>query len=142
MTLEYETAIRNEIENWPGVSVTFGLRSKHGQAVLDYQGNSRFVVLPLSPSDSARGAKNSIADVRRECRALGASRLVSSSSAAPREYRKPTPKPRRDIMVERAPVKANPFDLLAQIKFSPPPKRGVPRLIDAIRAFFTRKTGA
>ena len=64
-----------ELTRWPGVEHTLvcGTRGAHPRLVLSYQGRSRFVVMPGSPSDRRVGL-NVRADVRRELATLGARR--------------------------------------------------------------------
>lgn len=120
--MDYETTIRDELENWPGVGVTFSTRSKHGQAVLSYGGRSRFVVIPHTPGDGRRGARNAIRDVRKELAELGAQRAMTEQ-AQPRRRKAPKrAAPARPMKVERAPVKADPFAVLATIKVAEPPR--------------------
>lgn len=69
---EYAEAISREVEKHPGVAVEFSSRSKHKQAILTFEGRSRFVMLPSSPGKSHRGINNQLRDVRRELRNLGA----------------------------------------------------------------------
>lgn len=69
---EHSRAIEHEIALWPGVGVRFGARRKHREATLSYQGRERFVMYCSSPSDSRRGLKIKIAEVRRTLKELGA----------------------------------------------------------------------
>lgn len=112
----YEDAIEHELRNWPGVEAEFGRRAKHRQVILRFGGRSRFVVYPDSPSDH-RGCRNNIIDIRKECASLGAERSRPEKVA---RRRKTAPRPRvqrHDWMdrIERAPVKPDPFAILAQI---------------------------
>lgn len=124
MSHAYEDVIRREVSAWPGAAVAFSMRSRHAQAVLSYGSESRFVVLPATPSDGRRGALNSLADVRRELVRLGAARRVEQRSA---KHRKATPRvyraPLRDI--EAAPLRANPFAALAVYVPAAPPRQPV-----------------
>jgi hypothetical protein len=70
---EYREA---ELKNWPGVSVSEVRRgSKADRVYLAYNGKSRFVSFPHSPSDSRTGPRNHVQDVRRVLRELGAQRV-------------------------------------------------------------------
>lgn len=143
MTEQYETLIREEVSNWPGASVKFELRSKHAQAVVQYGGSSRFVVIPASPSDSARGARNSLPHVRRELMALGASRRPKP--IAQRKPRSDAPRPQRQVLahIERAPVKLNPFEALAGMVVTQPaaPLSFWQRMVSKARAFRAKIQG-
>lgn len=115
----YERVIREELAYWPGVAVEFGRRSKHRAATFHFAGSTRFVVYPDSPSDARRGHLNSLADVRKELAALGAERLERRPwlrKRGPRviSHRMPN-RPDWASRIERAPVKPNPFDVLAHI---------------------------
>lgn len=69
---EHSRAIEREVAQWPGVTLRFGNRRKHREAVLMYQDRERFVMYCSSPSDSRRGMKIKIAEVRRVLKELGA----------------------------------------------------------------------
>jgi hypothetical protein len=68
---KYQQGLLREVEQYPGVTATFEQRGKHPAMNLHYRGRHRFVMLPLTPSDGARGFKNTIRDVRKELRNLG-----------------------------------------------------------------------
>lgn len=125
----YEHTIKAELAHWPGVDVEFSDRAKHRQAVFHFRGETRFIVLPASPSDGARGHLNSIRDARKELAALGAERAEKKPRARKRTNRVIGRKmPNAPVWTnrERAPVKVNPFDVLAAVTFAPKPT--VPRL--------------
>lgn len=116
MTIEYETWTRNEVALWSGASVTFGKRAKHREAVISYKGESRFVIFPDSPSDSARGVRNHIACVRRELLRLGAVRAVRRESAALKRPRRGGGY-RREVRVgDPAPVIPDPWRALRPLQ--------------------------
>lgn len=110
----YENTIRDEVEHWPGATVEFSLRAKHAQAVVAFGGKSRFVIIPATPGDGARGASKALPDIRRELRALGAVRAQPNRSPSTRSA---SPRVDRPMLanIERAPVKENPFAILAEM---------------------------
>lgn len=121
---DYERAIRNELDYWPGARVEFSKRAKHAEARLYFGSVSRFVTIPDTPSDR-RGALNSIADVRRELTTLGATRLTRKPSKRKRAGKViGTKRPVREPLqhIERAPVKPDPFAVLAKLVPTPEPR--------------------
>lgn len=66
---EYKKAIKVECARH-GVSCHFDHSKKHGVAVLHHQDQKRKFFFPASPSDTSRGIKNAIADIRRIIRQL------------------------------------------------------------------------
>jgi hypothetical protein len=72
---QLEQMIEAELERYPGVSWHLETRdrSKHKRIVLEFNGQSRFVVIPNSPG-CARGLRNKIGDIRRELNRMGATR--------------------------------------------------------------------
>ena len=120
MAAEYQSAIKSEVEKWPGVSVTFEKRSKHNAAVLHYAGKSRFVIYPDTPSDAARGALNMLTDVRKELSGIGAVKHVPAKSARSKSRKvKNVDRPIKPLTDMAAP-RDNPFAALASIQFAQP----------------------
>lgn len=123
MSVDYERVILDELRFWPGVSASFSHRSKHRQVAFRLGDASRFIIIPDSPSDSQRGHLNSVADARKELRLLGARRAEKGGGAqnvgAARKPRstKRTRRPEREMRIDLAPVKPNPFDVLARLTF-------------------------
>ena len=109
----YDDAIEKEIAAWPGASVTFGMRAKHREAVIAFDGQTRFVVFPSSPGDAYRGAKNKIADVRQALEELGAVRAPRLKNFGPKRERNQGV--RRDMNIEPAPVRPDPWAPLRRI---------------------------
>lgn len=60
-----------EVAKYPGVEVQFTHGRKHPRATLRFRGQSRFVVYPKTSKDE-RGKRNTLAWLRRELSALGA----------------------------------------------------------------------
>lgn len=69
---KYRAELMKEVNKVPGASGEFSITSKHQRLTISYGNQSRFVTFPLSPSDGRRGLKNTITDVRREMRRMGA----------------------------------------------------------------------
>ena len=73
---EYVAAGIAEVGSWPGVRIVERIRgTKQNRVVLGFEGRTRYVVYPHSPSDRRTGARNHVQDIRRVCRELGAERL-------------------------------------------------------------------
>lgn len=68
---KYLQELKRELAKYPGVAAEFTHRAKHQQVTLSYNGRSRFVVFPASPSDCTRGLQKTIKDMRGELRNLG-----------------------------------------------------------------------
>lgn len=119
MSIDYERVILDELRSWPGVVASFSHRSKHRQVTFSLGDRSRFIIIPDTPGDSQRGHLNSIADARKELRALGARRSLKEPVAHPRAPKRRN-RPDREMRIERAPVKPNPFDVLASVTFAAP----------------------
>jgi hypothetical protein len=85
---QYETAIRDEVAMWPGVTVEFGDSAKHRVAVLKFGEQTRKKFYPASPSDF-RGSMRAVSDVRRILRDAGATRSeVTKPDHADRKERR------------------------------------------------------
>lgn len=70
---EYHQAAEREIRKWPGAAITERTRGKHCRVYLSYNGNTRFVVHPASPSD-IRGVPRHVSDIKRQLALMGAKR--------------------------------------------------------------------
>jgi hypothetical protein len=93
---DLETAIRKEVENWPGVTVEFVDGGKHPKAKLTYtpaEGDALNLSRPYAgtPSDAAHGIHRTLGDMRRVMKQLGATRATPAPSKEEDEapYRKP-----------------------------------------------------
>lgn len=64
----------SEIENWPGVQHVLDQGKRHHKLKLTYNGSSRTIPMPSTPSDH-RAAKNQVMYIKRLLRDLGASRV-------------------------------------------------------------------
>ncbi|MEJ7831274.1 MAG: PD-(D/E)XK nuclease-like domain-containing protein [Nocardioides sp.] len=72
---ELEKAIEREVGEWPDATVEFKTGGKHPKAKLTHGGKILNVVFPGTPGDSGRGVHNTLSEVRRALKKLGASRL-------------------------------------------------------------------
>lgn len=88
---DYHEAIDREVAMWPGASVSFTHAARHQVAVVEFQGKSRKVFFPTSPSDGMRGRLNCLRDVRGELQYLGAERVEVQRAA--NDHAKPHKKP-------------------------------------------------
>ena len=89
---DYFAAAEREVAQWPGVRLRFENTSKHRKAVVSFAGAERFVVFPMSPSDSRRGVANFLSDLRGELRTIGAARSVRAfNGEAKRTTHRPRP---------------------------------------------------
>lgn len=86
---DYEQLTREEVAEWPGVTVTFRQRAKHREATLTFGEQSQFAIYPSTPGDGSRGALNHIAEVRKLLRLIGAVRNDRPKSDAPKRERNP-----------------------------------------------------
>ncbi len=65
-----------EISNWPGVTYSINItKGNHNKITFSYGSKTRFVICPKSPSDSKRGTKNIINQVKTTLKELGAIRI-------------------------------------------------------------------
>lgn len=71
---ELEKAIEREVGEWPDATVEFKTGGKHPKAKLTFAGSILNVIFPGTPGDSGRGMHNTLGDVRRALKKLGASR--------------------------------------------------------------------
>lgn len=70
---EFKVRIESEILHWPNATVEFQRTKRHQRAVIKYQGKTHTCDFPTSSSDW-RGVQNTVSDVRRNLRAMGAMR--------------------------------------------------------------------
>lgn len=87
---DYESSQTLELSRWPGVTHTRETRGKHRALVLTFNGKSRFVTYPTSPSDSRRGCLEHLKDIRSTLRDLGAERTPVAKSAGYKPTRNKT----------------------------------------------------
>lgn len=125
-------ATLDELDHWPGASVKFQHSKKHNVATVSFNGQSRKVVYANTLSDNRRGLQNHLAQVRKELRALGAVRTKPVKSEAPKRQRN---KPVRQVVIERAPVRGDPFAALAGAQFPPLPVHK-PSFWQRVKAWF------
>lgn len=92
---DFERATARELAEWPGVSWAFERLAKHRAARITFAGESRVVVYPTTASDH-RALANHIADLRRQCRDLGAERR-RVMAAERKRVRRPRVEPERSI---------------------------------------------
>lgn len=97
---EYITASERELRRWPGVTARREHLSRHARMVLTFNGQSRCVTYPLSPSDR-RGPMNHVGDIRKALLEMGATRLPDPRSANPKRHRNRT-EPKRVRLGEKA----------------------------------------
>jgi hypothetical protein len=94
---EYHAASHRELERWPGATIEYGVARKHGYAQIGFNGLSRKVFHPMSPSDGIRGALQHTNDIREALRAMGAVRTDVAKSHSVKRQRNVT-QPRRLIL--------------------------------------------
>jgi hypothetical protein len=89
---DLEQAIEREVAEWPGASVAFAEGSKHPKAKLKFADLTIAVVYSSTPSD-VRGILNTVSDVRRALKKLGAARPKPEPTPVEEEeaYRKANP---------------------------------------------------
>lgn len=90
---ELESAIRDEVAEWPGVTVEFIDGSTHPKAKLMFGDNMLYRPYSGTPSDSYNGLHRCLGDMRRIMKQLGAVRdkPEPSKEDVERRYRKPNP---------------------------------------------------
>jgi hypothetical protein len=113
-----EVRVDAEIAEWPGVQVVRREKTaKHQRLVVRYNDIEKFVVYPLTPSDT-RGELNHIQTVRQTLRDMGAVRNERRKA----KVRRARNRTQREVLanIQAAPVKPNPFEALAVIQFAPP----------------------
>jgi hypothetical protein len=67
-------AVMGEVQNWPGVECMLEGGRKHGKMRVAYNGVSRVMLMPKSPSDH-RAPLNQVTYLRRVLREVGAIRI-------------------------------------------------------------------
>lgn len=113
----YLETLEAEFEQWPGVTWAFSLAGKHARCDLTFEGRSKPIFMPLTPSD-ARGHLNCRQDARGVLRELGAVRTErEKSEREDRGYRPPPPKRLTQIAKSITPPteQVDPFDPLREI---------------------------
>jgi hypothetical protein len=110
---DYEDAISREVEQWPGVQVEFVTGGKHPKAKLTYTPSEEGAdPLQMSrpyagtPSDAARGVHQTLSDMRKVMKQLGATRAKPAPSQE--EDEAPYRKPNEGRAKRPDPVKAGP----------------------------------
>jgi hypothetical protein len=88
---EYQKAIEREVEEWPGVEVSFVEGGKHPKAKFTFDGKMLAHPFAGTPGDSGFGIHQMLGDMRRVMKKLGAARAkpepTKDEDEAP--YRKP-----------------------------------------------------
>jgi hypothetical protein len=95
MADDYDTFANAELALWPGVSWERGQTTRHRVLMLSYDGKSRRVVYPMSPSDNS-GPRNHAQDIRHTLWGMGAQR-VKPAKAIRRKERNRQP---RDVVAQ------------------------------------------
>lgn len=121
MNREFEQAITAEVEQWDGASVSFENTGTHPKAKLVFGELIQKRTFPGTPGDR-RSLANTLADVRRTLRGMGAARgkeatAEDDEAVADKVYRKPTPPgPTKAELVKSEPVepKADVVDQLVE----------------------------
>ncbi len=119
---EFEDWAREEVEQWPGVTVRFSKRAKHRQAILCFNGQERFAVYPDTPGDNVRAVRNHVTDIRKTLLEMGAVRQPRKKAIGPKRQRNPGAAQRTNGNGERAPVRPDPWAALSAFKVAPKPK--------------------
>lgn len=88
---DFEKAIDAEVGNWPGAAVEFVAGGKHPKAKLTHGGKQMGVTYPGTPGDAFHGVHNTLSDIRRALKKLGAVRAKPEPSKDEDEapYKKP-----------------------------------------------------
>ena len=116
---ELEDAIKDEVAEWPGVTVEFESGSTHPKAKLMFGELILRRAYPGTPSDSYNGLHKTLGDMRRVMKQLGAERAKPEPSKEDVEKRYSKPNPGRELRpdpVQREPVapKADVVDQLVE----------------------------
>lgn len=115
---DYETAIRDEVEEWPGVTVDFvnPTGKGHPKAKFTFEGKMLFRPYPSTPSDAFFGIHRCLGDMRKIMKQLGAtrSRPEPSEEEVEKRYNKPNEgaAKRQDPVREKAEVQPDVSDQL------------------------------
>lgn len=88
--MSYDEASDAELARWPGVTASRTVGGKHACLVLEFDGKTRKVFYPVSPSDAYRGQKNHITNIRHTLRAMGAVRTEAPASNGHKRERRRT----------------------------------------------------
>ncbi len=117
---DFEKAIQREVSEWPGATVEFAAGGKHPKAKLRANDLLLSVTFPSTTSDGFRALHNTIADVRRALKKMGAERPKPTPTKEEDEapYRKPNdgadkrPDP---VAGEKAAIKPTVADKLVKV---------------------------
>lgn len=113
---EYIDAIKDEVEEWPGVTLDWSKSGKsHNVVTIHYKGRHQKKFFPCSPSDSGFGVIKAVADVRRMCSILGAARLPPRNKKRP-EGEKRRPAPATQPVKAPEPAPSSPFAPLLKLQ--------------------------
>lgn len=96
----YDSAQDRELARWPGVTWSREIAGKHLKLVVEFEGQSRFIVFPTSPSDSTRGPLNHVQNIRQTLKEMGAETVPQVAAQSLRRTPNPTT-PRRFRLGER-----------------------------------------
>jgi hypothetical protein len=97
---ELEQAIRDEVEEWPGVSVEFAEGGRHPKAKLTFtppDGEPLMLSRPYPSTPGTQGLRSVLGDMRRVMKQLGAARSKPEPSAEETEKRYSKPNPGADL---------------------------------------------
>jgi hypothetical protein len=135
----YDDLVEAELKHWQGVTWTRQVRSKHYALVLTFEGVSRFVTYPCSPSDR-RGALNHITTVKAVLREMGARRQAPVKSSRPKAHRprsQASPAPLR-IAPEpgKSRLSSDPWAALAGLKLEEPAEPPKPTFWARLKTMF------
>jgi hypothetical protein len=114
---ETAEAIEAEVAEWPGVKVQFVEGSKHPRAKLAFEGKFLSVTFSGTPSDR-RSTLNTLSDLRRSLRTLGAERAAPQPSAEEDEAaieKRAYVKPNDGAAKRPDPVKSDPAPVIPSI---------------------------
>ncbi len=119
----YDDAVDAELALWLGVEAKRRKLSKHQKLVLTFNGETRFLVYPSTPSDR-RGALNHVGDLKKLLLEMGAKRSPPPKAATAAK-RRAAPKPRapvsltRDEPLRKDPTR-DPWAQLSEMNFDAP----------------------
>lgn len=148
---DYLEAAEAEIAHWPGVAFRHEHpRGKgHPRIVVAFGSRERFVTFPGTPSDSLRGVRNHIADLRKALREMGAERREVETVAATVRPPKRRPPKRRFALPLIQDSRTGGFEALrawsprepVEIELAPAPIANAPTFGDKLRALFEALRG-
>lgn len=97
---DIETAIVDEVEEWPGVAVEFVDGGKHPKAKFTFtppEGEQMILARPFAGTPSTQGLRSVLGDMRRVMKQLGATRAKPEPSIEETEARYSKPNPGREM---------------------------------------------